>query len=170
MNDIIEIMLNPVRTRILQEIAVSQKLTATELCKKINDVPRTTLYRHINILLDCNILSVVAEKKNRGSIERTFALNLGTLSEINSLEYASQNILGLLMNKYAKFQSYLESKNPDPAKDKVFISNSVMMMDDGEFDRFLSELWELIKRYSFGYADGRKARNISIISSPTEEK
>ncbi len=168
MKDIIEIVLNPVRTRILQEIAVKQSVTATELCEKINDVPRTTLYRHINVLLNSEIISIVAEKKIRGSIERTLALNFGKISEINSLEYASQNILGILMSKYAKFQNYLDGKNPDPAKDKIFISNSVMMLDDEEYDRFLTELWELIKRYDFKSADGRKARNISVISSPNE--
>ena len=154
----------------MQEVAVKQNVTATELCEKINDVPRTTLYRHINVLLDSEILSVVAEKKIRGSVERTFALNNGKLSEINSLEYASQNILGFLLKKYAELQNYLDGKNPDPAKDRIFMSNSVMMLNDEEFDRFLSELCELFERYEFEFADGRKARTISIISSPTEEK
>jgi len=50
MKDINEIMLNPVRMRIIQELAVKQSTTTTELCEKISDIPRTTLYRHIKIL------------------------------------------------------------------------------------------------------------------------
>ena len=68
MKNISEVMLNPVRMRIVQELAIRQSMTASELCDKICDVPRTTLYRHINILLDSNILSVVSEKKICGSI------------------------------------------------------------------------------------------------------
>ena len=76
MKDINKIMLNTVRMRIIQELSKVQNITATELCEKIKDVPRTTMYRHINILIDNNILSIVSEKKVRGSLERTLALNI----------------------------------------------------------------------------------------------
>jgi len=168
--DINEIMLNPVRMRIIQELATRQSITATELCEKIGDVPRTTMYRHINILLDNNILSVVSEKKIRGSIERTLALNIGEISKNNTLENASQNAFGFLMNRYARFHNYFSGENPDPAKDKIFLNNSVLIMDDNEFDQFLSELRGLLIKYNFEVAKFRKARDISVISAPTENE
>lgn len=164
-----EIMLNPIRMRIIQELASGQSITATELCEKISDIPRTTMYRHINILIDNNILSVVSEKKIRGSLERTLALNIGEISKNNTLENASQNAFGFLMNRYARFLNYFSGENPDPAKDKIFLNNSVLMMDDNEFDQFLSELRGLIIKYNFEVTNGRKGRDISIISSPVEE-
>lgn len=169
MKDINEIMLNPVRMRIIQELSARQSITATELCEEISDVPRTTMYRNINILLDNNILSVVSEKKIRGSLERTLALNIGEISKNNTLENASQNAFGFLMNRYARFHNYFSGENPNPAKDKIFLNNSVLMMDDNEFDQFLLELRGLIIKYNFEVANGRKARDISIISSPVEE-
>lgn len=170
MKDIIEVMLNPVRIRIIQELAIRGNLTATELGEKISDVPRTTMYRHINILLDNNILSVVSEKKIRGSLERTLALNIEEISRQNTLENASQNALGFLMNRYAKFHNYFSGKNSNPAKDKIFLNNTILMMDDNEFDQFLSELRELLIKYNFEFAHGRRARDISVISAPTEEE
>ncbi len=161
-------MLNPVRMRIIQELSTRRSITATELCEIISDVPRTTMYRHINILLDNNILSVVSEKKIRGSLERTLALNIGEISKHNTLGNASQNALGFLMNRYARFHYYFSGENPDPAKDKIFLNNSVLMMDDNEFDQFLSELRGLLIKYNFEVANGRKARDISVISAPTE--
>jgi hypothetical protein len=128
------------------------------------------MYRHINILLDNDILSVVSEKKIRGSLERTLALNIGEISKHNTLENASQNALGFLMNRYARFHNYFSSENPDPAKDKIFLNNSVLMMDDNEFDQFLSELRGLIIKYNFEFANGRKTRDISVISAPTEKE
>lgn len=168
MKNINEIMLNPVRMRIIQELSARQSITATELCEKISDVPRTTMYRNINILLDNNILSVVSEKKIRGSLERTLALNIGEISKNNPLENASQNAFGFLMNRYARFHNYFSGKNPNPAKDKIFLNNSVLMMDDNEFNQFLLELKGLIIKYNFEVENGRKARDISIISSPVE--
>lgn len=169
MKNVNEIMLNPIRMRIIQELASGQSITATELCEKISDVPRTTMYRHINLLIDNNILSVVSEKKIRGSLERTLALNIGEISKHNTLENASQNAFGFLMNRYARFHNYFSGENPNPAKDKIFLNNSVLMMDDNEFDQFLLELRGLIIKYNFEVANGRKARDISIISSPVEE-
>lgn len=169
MKDAIEIILNPVRVRIIQEVAAKQNITASELSDKMKDIPRTTLYRHINILLNSNILTVVSERKVRGSLERTLGFNAEEMSKINSLELASQNALGFLMYKFANFQSYFNSENPDPVKDKIFLSNSILMLDDREFDQFLSEQQELIKKYNFEASEGRKSRDISIISSPNNK-
>jgi len=168
--DINEVMLNPVRMRIIQELSTRRSITATELCEEIGDVPRTTMYRHINILLDNNILSVVSEKKIRGSLERTLSLNIGEISKHNTLENASQNALGFLMNRYARFHNYFNRENPNTAKDKIFLNSTVLMMDDNEFDQFLSELRGLLIKYNFEVADGRKARDISVISAPTENE
>lgn len=169
MKDMNEVMLNPVRIRVIQELAIRRSITATELCEKISDVPRTTIYRHINILLDNNILTVVSEKKIRGSLERTLALNVEEISKNNTLKNATGNAFSFLMNKYAGFHNYFSGERPDPAKDKIFFNNSVLMMNDNEFDQFLSELRVLLIKYSFEVANGRKARDISIISSPVED-
>lgn len=170
MKDINEVMLNPVRMRIIQEVAARQSITATELCEKISDVPRTTLYRHINILLENNLLSILSEKKIRGSLERTLALNIGEISKHNTLENASQNALSFLMNRYVRFHNYFSGENPDPGKDKIFLNNTVLMADDNEFDQFLSELRGLLIKYNFEVANGRKARDISVISAPIESE
>lgn len=170
MKDITDVMLNPVRMRIVQTLATRQKMTATDICEKISDVPRTTLYRHIKILLDNHILSVVSEQKVRGSLERTLALNVGEIVNHNTLENAAQNAFAFFMNKYAVFQSYFNKENPDPTKDKIFLNNTVLMMTDQEFDRFLSELRELIIKYNFDFSEGRKARDISVVSAPVEEE
>ncbi len=168
MKNINEIMLNPIRMRIIQELASGQNITTTELCEKIKDVPRTTMYRHIKILIDNDILLVISEKKIRGSLERTIALNISEIIKNNTLENAAQTAFGFLMCNYAKFHNYFRSEKADPGKDKIFLNNTVLMMNDTEFDQFLIELRDLILKYNFDTADSRKARDISIISSPSE--
>ena len=165
MKNNIDIILNPIRVRIIQEISMKKSITANELCEIINDVSRTTLYRHIKVLIENSIISVQSERKIRGSVERTFILNIEELSRINSLENAPQNALDFLKHKYVMFQKYFASESVDPIKDKIFFGESVMMLNDQEFDQFITEMWELFQKYNFEYSDGRKARNISIISS-----
>lgn len=170
MKDLNEIMLNPVRMRIIQELSTQKHMTTIELGEKISDVSRTTMYRHINILLENNIITVVSEKKIRGSLERTFALNIEELTKNNTVENAAQNAFGFLMNRYIRFHNYFNGENPNSGKDKIFLNNSVLMMSDDEFDQFLLELRDLIIKYKFKEAQGRKPRDISIISSPVDEE
>jgi DNA-binding transcriptional ArsR family regulator len=168
MTDINEVMLNPVRMRIIQELAAQPQMTTADLSEKINDVPRTTLYRHINVLLKHEILTVVSEKRIRGSVERTLALNVEEIKKHNRLENASQNAFAFLMNRYARFHNYFSDENAEPGKDRVFLNNTILMLDDNEFDQFLIELRDLLIKYSNKNANGRKARDISILSTPIE--
>lgn len=73
------------------------------------------------------------------------------------------------MSTYSKFHNYFNNENANPAKDKLFLNNTVLIMSDTEFDQFLGELRELILKYNFDLSEVRKARNISIISAPTTE-
>jgi DNA-binding transcriptional ArsR family regulator len=170
MVDINEVLLNPVRMRIIQQLAVNAEMTAAELGEKMNDVPRTTLYRHINVLLENNILTIVSEKRIRGSLERTLALNIEEITSRNQLENAPQQILSFLMNRYARYHNYFYGENPDPARDRIFCNDTILMMDDKEFEQFLNELRDLLIKYSFEADHERKARDISVLSVPVEKE
>lgn len=169
MKNLNKIMLNPVRMRIIQELSKVETATASELCEKISDVPRTTMYRHIKILIENEILLIISEEKIRGSLERTLALNIPEIKKHNTIENASENALGFLLSKYTKFHRYFNGENPDPGKDKIFLNNTVLMMKDEEFEQFLEELRLLLLKYSFEVEEGRKARDISVISAPIEK-
>lgn len=161
-------MLNPVRMRIIQILAVKRNMTATEICEILSDIPRTTLYRHIAILLDSNIIAVISEQKIRGSLERTLAINMENIVNQNKLENALQNVYVFLIKKYMIFQKYFANEKPDTARDRVFFNNTILMATDEEFDHFLSDLKGLLIKYNFEFSPGRKARDISIISAPEE--
>ena len=169
MMNINEVMLNPTRMRIIQELANQPTLTSTQLCQKINDVPRTTMYRYINMLLEHRLLTIVSEKKIRGSIERTLALNISEFQKRNTIENSSQNALGFLLEKYGRFHNYFNRPQPNPAQDKIFLNNTVLMLSDSEFNNFLSELRDLLIRYQYETTKERKPRDISIISAPVDD-
>lgn len=108
-------------------------------------------------------------KKFRGSLERTLAINTGEIAKHNRLENADQMAFNFLMKKYVMFQKYFSGENSDPAKDRVFMNTSILMTTDDEFDQFLSELSGLFMKYNFDFSNGRKARDISIISIAEEK-
>ena len=167
--DLNHIMLNPTRMRIVETFASRGNMTANEVCEVLPDVPRTTLYRHINVLLAANILTVVKEKKTRGSVERTLALNLDELNGMNNVKNIPQQAFGFLMGVYSKFERYFNKEGFVPGNSKVFFNQTVMMMTDNEFDGFLADLQALLVKYHYEVAEGRTPRDISIISAPPTE-
>ena len=173
--DIYEVLLNPTRVRIIQTLILGARetVTANEICSLISDVPRTTLYRHINILIEANILHVVAERKVRGSVERTLSLNVAEMQKLNEVEDVSQVAFRFLMLTYAKFEKHFskeERKGRSAAAEGVFLRNWVPMLNDEEFNAFLSDLRALFGKYHFEDAgEGRKPRDISIICAPSED-
>lgn len=171
MSNINEVLLNPVRMRIIQELSVMESATTNVLCERISDVPRTTLYRHIRILMEHSILTVLSEEKVRGSVERTLALNLPEIMKHNTVENAAENAFGFLMRIYAKFHRYFSKADPDPGKDRIFLNNLVLMMSDGEFDQFAVELRELLLKYRQQEGgENRKPRDLSIVCAPVDEE
>jgi len=67
------VVLHPVRLRILQAMA-GREMTTSQLRERLPDVTPATLYRHVTALLDAEVLTVVAERKVRGAVERTMAI------------------------------------------------------------------------------------------------
>lgn len=173
MKDLNQVLMNPIRSRIIQYLSIHKEATAGILSELISDVPRTTLYRHINILMKSNLLIVVSEKKIRGSLEKTYALNIEAISKENTVENATRNAYGFLMKIYADFDRYFEMNKNKPSSeiDLVFLSNISFLMSDEEFNTFLSELNQVMGKYLNNVQDGnRKQRSISFISSPVESE
>lgn len=58
-------------------LAAGVVITPGQIAARLPDVPQTTLYRHINLLIEGGILQVVRETKVRGTLEREVTLPQG---------------------------------------------------------------------------------------------
>src|SRR5580658_5345616 len=70
------LLLHPVRLRIVQAFLGDRALTTSALAAELSDVPAASLYRHVARLVDAGVLSVVAERRVRGAVERTYVLRV----------------------------------------------------------------------------------------------
>lgn len=64
--------MHPVRLRIIEAFLGDRKLTTAGLRAELPDVPPASIYRHLARLIDAGVLDVVAERKVRGTVERTY--------------------------------------------------------------------------------------------------
>jgi DNA-binding transcriptional ArsR family regulator len=165
-NDLFEILLNPTRTRIIQILMEKEVVTSNELNEILTDIPKTTLYRHLNTLIEAEILIVVAEKKIRGTFERTFTLKMPDFDQMTDAEIP-QHVYYFLMSIHTKFQKYFTKKDQDQ-KELIYYYNTTMMLSDVEYTNFHSELTDLLQKYHLENQKGRRPRNVSYILAPPE--
>lgn len=170
MKDLNKLLMNPIRMRIFQYASTHKNFKAGDLVGFMKDIPRTTLYRHLNLLFENKILSVVGENKIRGTLEKIYTLNLEELKSQNTLENAPENSFNFLMKLYGDFQQYFSNPNIDPTNDRLFLTMVTLLLNDEEYDNFLKEINSIVGKYiNNETTKDRKSRNISIISSPNME-
>ncbi|MBQ6230620.1 MAG: helix-turn-helix domain-containing protein [Eubacterium sp.] len=165
--DIIKILSNPVRMRILQFFAGSSEGTTKQLAEYVSDVPVATLYRHINFMIDGGILLVKEERKVRGSVERVITLN-------PKQPFDDKDISGLafqfLIELYSSFEKYSKRPDADPVRDKLALSTATFKLTDEEMDGFGRDVGELMMKYeSVSQKSEGKLRRVSMIFSPLDE-
>lgn len=171
MKNLEDVLLNPVRMRIVQHLSYLKTATVGKLVELMNDVPRTTLYRHINMLCDRGLLTVVKEEKVRGTYEREYALNTDKLHEDLEGNTIEKSVYTLMVKLLADFEAYFKTQGTDPIKDRLFLAENTLLLSDTEFGQFTGELFAVVKKYmNFTAEPERKPRVISIISSPCNEK
>ncbi len=158
---------NPVRIRVMQYLQTHGEATTKQISEAISDVPAPTLYRHINTLLNEEVLLVKEERKVRGSLERLLAINVEKMSAgVNS--NISETAYQFLMELYMKFQKYGCKDNANPQKDRLSLRTCVLTLTDDSFDKFMQDIAAVIDKYQA--EENGKLRSVSFISAPVEEE
>lgn len=85
------LLLHPIRMRIVQKLLLGKPLTIAQLAEALGDIPQATLYRHMRLLLEENHVEVVDTQKVSGTEERIFSVKKETLDiPENEVEMTSQ--------------------------------------------------------------------------------
>lgn len=69
-----ELLLHPVRLRIVQAMLGGKELTPGQLQETLSEISAATVYRHIATLAEAGLLRVVRQRPIRGAVERTYRL------------------------------------------------------------------------------------------------
>lgn len=133
-----DLILHPVRMRIILALAGGGAGTAAELAERLVDVPPATLYRHLNVLHRGGILAIAEERRVRGATERRFVLQPGAASlgpddlaaatRDDHLRWFATYLAGLLDG----FGRYLDRGEPDFVRDGVGYRQVILQITDAE--------------------------------------
>jgi len=167
-----DLLLHPVRLRIVQAFLGDRALTTTQLAAELDDVPAGSLYRHVALLTKEGVLQVVAERRVRGAVERTYTLRLlvaqiglGEAAAMTPAEH-SHAFMAYAAGLIADFDRYLAAGVPD-VRDGVRYNIAAMWLTDAEYADFLGDLVTVFQpRLANAPGKGRRRRMVYLVLLP----
>jgi Helix-turn-helix domain len=171
-----DLLLHPVRLRIVKAFLGDRALTTSQLAAELDDVPSGSLYRHVALLAKAGVLQVVAERRVRGAVERTytlrtFAAKIGPAEARRmSAEEHAQAFMVYVAGMLADADRYLASGQPDPARDGADYQVGALWLTDAEFAELLRDLAMVFQpRLANAPAKGRRRRMVYTVLLPAPE-
>jgi DNA-binding transcriptional ArsR family regulator len=141
-----DLLLHPVRLRILQAFLGDRPLTTSQLRTELPDVPPASLYRHVAKLVDAGVLSIVEERRVRGALERTYTLQTSEatvkpedLANLTADEHRRM-FLTFLAGIIREFDLYLERGDIDLIRDGISYRLSGMWLTATEAKKLARDL------------------------------
>lgn len=145
-----ELLSHPARLRIVHALRGDRVLTTAELCARLPDASKATVYRHVEALTAAGILEVAQERRVRGAVERGYRLRAdravvdgAAVAAVGPDAYRSVFSVAMAV-LIAEFDAYLERDNADPAGDLVGFRQHAVWLSRDELEGLITGLREVI--------------------------
>ncbi|SHF87596.1 helix-turn-helix domain-containing protein [Streptoalloteichus hindustanus] len=174
--DTLDLLLHPVRLRIVHAMSNGQTRTTADLCARLPDVSKATVYRHVGVLVEEGLLEVADEQRVHGATERHYRLRRAR-AVISPEEAASMTIdehrhgfaaaVGALL---AEFNAYLDREHADPTADSVSYRQFPLLLSQDELAELIGEIRDaVLSRMGNEPRPDRSSHLLSTILFPVEE-
>ena len=170
-----ELLLHPVRLRIVQAFLGDRALTTAQLRAELSDVPAASVYRQVARLVDAGVLSVVSERRVRGAVERTYVMRAAaariSVDEVAKMTPAEhrQAFLAFVAGLIGDAERYLARPDADPLRDGASYNMAGLWLSDGELLEFARELYTVVQpRLANGPRQGRYRLLFATVLLPAD--
>lgn len=173
----IELLLHPVRLRLVHALSGGRTLTTGELCARMPEVPRVTVYRHTALLVKAGVLEVADEHRVRGAVERRYRLHQDRprideeAAAAMSLDDHRRGFAVAMAVLIAEFNAYLDREGANPTADLVSYRQGTLWLSPEELTELVEELLPVLRPHLGNQpALGRAPYLLSPILFPTESR
>lgn len=167
-----DLITHPVRLRILMSLAGLER-TPQQIVAALDDVPASSIYRHLQILLDAGLLEVVAERPVRGTVEKMLRVvqNAAQIGEAEAAAMSAdehrQAFLVYIAQLLHEFERYTRQPGIDFARDLTGYHAVVLYATDEEWRAAISAMNKVLRPLlDPARQAGRKARRFATITLP----
>jgi DNA-binding transcriptional ArsR family regulator len=172
----VDLLLHPVRLRIVHALSGGQELTTAQLCTGMPEVPRVTVYRQIALLAEGEFLEVAAEQRVRGAVERRYRLRQDRpVIDIDAAaamtrEDHRRGFAAAMAVLIAEFNAYLDRDGADPATDGVSYRQGMLWLSPDELAEMTRQVLGVLRDSAANEpAPGRTPYLLSPILFPTAQ-
>lgn len=168
-----ELILHPVRLRILQTLT-ADPLTTQQIDQQLPDVPTSSIYRHLRLLLDNGMIEVAETQQVRGVQEKAYRLvqaaylnaeEIAGLSAEAHVRYFAAYVVSLLQD----FSNYVTAVDPniDFAADGAGYTEIAFWATPQELmEMFQAMNQAMLPWLQLGPGNGRHKHKFATISHP----
>lgn len=171
-----ELIIHPVRLRILQALT-GEALTTQEIAARLPDVATSSIYRHVKLLLEGEIISVVERRLVHGIQEKVYGVAAVPLVDQEALDEATtaehfRFFVAYVMSLLQEFAGYLNRHQRTDGKvdlegDYAGYREVSFYASPGDLDAFQQALQEAVQPLlSNRPAPGRTKHKLAIVSHP----
>lgn len=168
MEKLLKVLTDPVSNKILQMIREKKQAAISDILAENPNVPRATLYRKIEKMLDVGAIYVVQTRKVRGQTENIYAIKDIYINSSKS-DDGMKIVTMSLMQIIGLYDKYFQSKNADVERDKLFLLNYAVELSDGDFSEMMKEILGVVDKYRQKQSENARLRNLYFISAPEGE-
>ena len=168
------LVIHPVRIRILQSLAEGPK-TTQDISSLLPDLPVSSLYRHLKILLDGGMIVVDETRLVRGIEEKFYKIS-------RSPHLSAEDVAGIGVDEHLRlftiyvvtllqgYSEYLEgASNLDFEEDRVGYSEVILWATNDQLDDFSQKLNEaLLPLLNQEKGEGRHRHKFAVITHPMD--
>jgi DNA-binding transcriptional ArsR family regulator len=169
----LELVLHPVRLRILNAMSGGRTATTSELCARMPDQSQATVYRHVALLAKGGLLEVEEEQQVRGAVERRYRV-LRDRSMIGpeaaaamSLEEHRLGFTAAMAALLGEFNTYLDRGGAQPFADSVSYRQATLWLEEKELAALVRTMQKAVMTLVKNKArPGRRPYRTSLILFP----
>ncbi|WP_310729433.1 helix-turn-helix domain-containing protein [Streptomyces sp. N2A] len=175
--DTVDLLLHPVRLRVVHALAGGRVLTTSQLCARMPEVSKVTMYRHVALLTEAGFLEVAEEQRVRGAVERHYRLRQDRpvvdidAAAAMSLEDHRRGFAAAMAVLIAEFNAYLDRDGADPVADAVSYRQGTLWLSPDELTEMNHKLLAILGPLLANQPEpGRAPYLLSRIFFPSEQE
>jgi DNA-binding transcriptional ArsR family regulator len=150
MVDTLELLLHPVRVRIVHAMSGGVTRTTSDMLDRLPDVSKATVYRHVSLLAEAGVLEVVSEQRVHGAVERRYRLYRPRAvidpdaAASMTLEEHRHGFAAAMAALVAEFNTYLNQGHANPTADKVGYRQIPLWLSQEELAELISQVHTIL--------------------------
>lgn len=170
MDKLLKVLTDPVSNRILQKIRTRGKMTISEIISENPQLPRATVYRKIDKMLEVGAIYVAETHKVRGQTENVYSIKEMYIASRGSNEEDLSVITIGLMRILDLYDQYFRSGEANAERDRIFMLNYAIALSDNDFSDMMNEIFRIVDKYqNKPETENAKLRNLYLMSAPGGE-